>query len=169
LWADCAPTTVLIQSDQRLPLPHIDNTTQSPVPGTWLHSLLHQLLNRQPELSTIALPHHTQEFPCIDDTTSFLQLNAFPHGQCYDPHISPKPTSVTVSLSTTAYLLAIHSQSILIGLPATETRRGLTVPKQATLSIRPAHCSIFGHAQSPNPIFTGRYSSVDQAEAAFYV
>jgi hypothetical protein len=43
------------------------------------------------------------------------------------------------------------------------------VPKQATLSIRPAHCSIFGHAQSPNPIFTGRYSSVDQAEAAFYV
>jgi hypothetical protein len=28
------------------------------------------------------------------------------------------------------------------------------VPKQATLSIRPAHRSIFGPAQSPNPIFT---------------
>ena len=56
-WADCTPTAILVQSDQRLPLPLIDGTTQLPAPNTWLYSLTQHLLARQGELQQIA-PNH---------------------------------------------------------------------------------------------------------------
>ena len=154
LWADCAPTTILIQSEHHFPLPSIDNATRSPTPGTWLHSLLHQLLFRKHELLEHVPPHYLEDFPCLADTTEFLQLTSFPHGQCYDPHLSNQPTSVTVSLSPTAYILATHTSLLSIPLLATETRRGVTVPKQALLYLRPAHRSLLGAAQATNTLFS---------------
>ena len=154
LWADCAPTTLLIQSEHHFPLPSIDNTTRTPTPGTWLHSLLHQLLFRKHELLEHVPPHYLEDFPCLTDTAEFLQLTSFPHGQCYDPHLSNQPTSVTVSLSPTAYILATHTSLISIPLLATETRRGITVPKQALLYLRPAHRSLLGAAQATNTLFS---------------
>ena len=98
LWADCVPTTVLIQSDQHLPLPQIDHGTRLPIPATWLHSLFHQLYPRHLDLLEQAPPHYLAVFPCLSELSSFSQLNAFPHGHCYDPHISTKPTSITLYL-----------------------------------------------------------------------
>ena len=153
LWADCTPTSVLVQSDYKLPLPIIDNHTQLPAPNTWLHSL-HQLLAQQAELASHATPQLLEDLPCLTDPNSFLQLNAFPHGHCYDPHVSLKPTSITLSLSPSAFTAATHTASLLIDLPYTETRRGQVVPKQLLVSIRPAHRSILGPAQTANPIFS---------------